>query len=59
MIYQNILETIGNTPLIKINKLNKNKKVNIYIKMEGQNPGGSIKDHIALAMIEDAEKKES
>ncbi|MFA6307970.1 MAG: cysteine synthase [Patescibacteria group bacterium] len=56
MIYQNILATIGNTPLVKINKLNKNKKVNIYIKLEGQNPGGSIKDRIAIAMVEAAEK---
>lgn len=56
MLYQNILELIGNTPIIKINKINSNKKVNIYIKLEGQNPGGSIKDRIALAMIEKAEK---
>ena len=55
MIYQNILQTIGNTPLVKINKLNSNKKVNIYAKIEGVNPGGSIKDRIALKMIEQAE----
>jgi cysteine synthase len=57
MLYENVLEMIGNTPMIKINKINKNKKVNIYVKLEGQNPGGSIKDRIALAMIKDAEKK--
>jgi len=56
MLYQNILETIGNTPLVKINKINPNKKVNIYVKLEGQNPGGSVKDRIGLAMIEAAEK---
>jgi len=56
MIYQNILEAIGNTPLIKINKLNSNNKVAIYAKLEGQNPGGSIKDRIGLAMILAAEK---
>lgn len=56
MLYQNILETIGNTPIVKINKLNPNHKVNIYIKLEGQNPGGSVKDRIAIAMIEAAEK---
>ncbi|MCK5592325.1 MAG: cysteine synthase family protein [Candidatus Pacebacteria bacterium] len=55
MIYQNILQTIGNTPLVKINKLNPNEKVNIYAKIEGVNPGGSIKDRIALKMIEQAE----
>ncbi len=55
MIYKNILQTIGNTPLVKINKLNPSKKVNIYAKIEGVNPGGSIKDRIALKMIEQAE----
>ena len=50
-----ILETIGNTPVVKINKLYGNK--NVYIKLERNNPGNSIKDRIALAMIEDAEAK--
>jgi len=54
---QSILHTIGNTPLIKIEKLNPNPKVNIFAKMEGCNPSGSIKDRIALAMIEKAEKQ--
>jgi len=53
---QNILNTIGNTPLIKIKKLNPTPKVNIFAKLEGQNPTGSVKDRIALAMIEKAEK---
>ncbi|MDP2736521.1 MAG: cysteine synthase family protein [bacterium] len=56
MLYQNILETIGNTPLVKINKINPNNKVIMYVKLEGQNPGGSVKDRIGLAMIEAAEK---
>lgn len=51
----NILETIGNTPVVKINKLYGNK--NVFIKLERANPGNSIKDRIALAMIEDAEAK--
>lgn len=55
MIYQNILQTIGDTPMVKINKLNPNKNVRIYAKIEGVNPGGSIKDRIALKMIEQAE----
>lgn len=55
MIYQNILQTIGNTPLVKINKLNKKDKVEIYAKIEGVNPGGSIKDRVALKMVEQAE----
>lgn len=53
----NILETIGNTPLVKINKMSPNPEVNIYAKIEGKNPGGSIKDRIALKMIEQAEKE--
>jgi len=56
-IAENILELIGNTPLVKINKLNPNPKVNIYAKLEGFNPTGSIKDRIALRMIEQAEKE--
>ena len=50
-----ILETIGNTPSVKLNRLFKDK--NVWIKLEKANPGGSIKDRIALAMIEDAEQK--
>ena len=52
MIYKNILQTIGNTPLVKTDRLNPNKKTSIYAKIEGFNPGGSIKDRIALKMIE-------
>lgn len=52
----NILETIGNTPVVKINKLFGPNK-NVFIKLERNNPGNSIKDRIALAMIEDAEAK--
>jgi cysteine synthase B len=55
MIYENILQTIGNTPMVKINKLNPNDNVYIYAKIEGNNPTGSIKDRIALKMIEQAE----
>src|SRR5690554_4723681 len=57
MIVNNILETIGNTPVLKLNSLFNNEKANVYMKLERFNPGGSIKDRIALAMIEDAEKK--
>jgi cysteine synthase B len=55
MIGNNILELIGNTPLVKISKLNPNPNVTIYAKLEGNNPGGSIKDRIALKMLEQAE----
>ncbi|MBK8944394.1 MAG: cysteine synthase A [Ignavibacteriae bacterium] len=53
---ENILQTIGNTPHLKINKLF-GDKTNVWIKLERANPGGSIKDRIALSMIEDAEQK--
>ncbi|QCB45590.1 cysteine synthase A [Hydrogenophaga sp. PAMC20947] len=53
---QNILETIGRTPHVRINSLFGSAKQQVWIKSERSNPGGSIKDRIALAMIEDAEK---
>lgn len=56
MRVENILKTIGKTPVVKINKLFGSNK-NIWIKLEKANPGGSIKDRIALGMIEDAEAK--
>jgi cysteine synthase B len=54
---KNILDLIGNTPVVKIYNLNPNKKTTIYAKLEGNNPTGSIKDRIALKMIEQAEKE--
>ena len=55
MIYNNIIDTIGNTPMVRINRLNPNPAVELYAKVEGFNPTGSIKDRIALKMIEQAE----
>ncbi len=55
MHYNNILEAIGNTPMVRINKLSPKPEVEIFAKMEGFNPTGSIKDRIALKMIEQAE----
>src|SRR3954468_13011766 len=52
----NILETIGNTPHVRINHLYP-PNMEVWIKLERANPGGSIKDRIALSMIEDAERK--
>src|SRR3989344_4139151 len=57
MYYNNILEIIGNTPLVKINKLNPNPKVLMLVKLEFLNPGGSIKDRIGPFMVEKAEKE--
>ncbi len=55
--YDNILDLIGNTPIVEIRNLNPNKKVKIYAKLEASNPGGSIKDRTALYMIEKAEER--
>lgn len=57
MIKNNILEAIGNTPMVRINSLCPNPKINIYAKLEGFNPTGSIKDRIAVQMIEKAEQE--
>ncbi|MDB5126310.1 pyridoxal-phosphate dependent enzyme [Mucilaginibacter sp.] len=56
MWYNNILETIGNTPLVKLNKVAKDIPATVLAKIETTNPGNSIKDRMALKMIEDAEK---
>ena len=55
--YNNVLELIGNTPLIKINKITESLKGNFYAKVESFNPGHSTKDRIALYIIEEAEKQ--
>ncbi len=55
MWYNNILETIGNTPMVRLNKVTKDLKGTILAKIETSNPGNSIKDRMALKMIEDAE----
>ena len=57
MIYDNILATIGNTPIIKINHLAKDLDCEVFAKCEYFNPGGSIKDRVGLAMLEAAEQE--
>jgi cysteine synthase A len=54
---ENILELIGSTPLVKLNRIVEDNMADIYAKLEFFNPGGSIKDRICLSMIEDAERK--
>ena len=54
--FQNILETVGNTPVVKINKLAP-PDVNVYVKVEAFNPLGSVKDRLALGVIEAAEQR--
>jgi len=55
MRYGSILETIGNTPLIELKSFSPRPGVEIYAKLEGMNPSGSVKDRIALRMVEEAE----
>ncbi|MBY0245383.1 MAG: pyridoxal-phosphate dependent enzyme, partial [Sphingobacteriaceae bacterium] len=57
MWYKNILETIGNTPLVQLNSVTKEISATVLAKIETTNPGNSIKDRMALKMIEDAEKR--
>ena len=57
MVKENILATIGDTPMVRINHLWSNPNVNIFAKLEGFNPTGSIKDRIALRMVETAERE--
>lgn len=54
--YESVLDLIGNTPLVDVSRLSPNPKVRIIAKLENQNPFGSVKDRIAKAMVEDAEK---
>ncbi len=54
--YDSVLDLIGNTPLVDVSALSPNPKVRILAKLEGQNPGGSVKDRAAKAMVEEAEK---
>jgi len=56
-VYNNIIETIGNTPLVKLNRITKDIEPNIYVKLESFNPGASVKDRICMSMIEKAEQE--
>ena len=55
-VFHSVLDLIGNTPIVDVSALSPNPRVRILAKLEGQNPGGSVKDRIALSMIEQAEK---
>ena len=56
-VYKSILEAIGNTPLVRLDKISKGLDANILAKLENLNPGGSVKDRIGITMVRDAEKK--
>src|SRR5690554_3136325 len=55
-VYNNILETIGNTPLVRLNKITKDIEATVLAKVETTNPGNSVKDRMAVKMVEEAEK---
>src|SRR5437763_15292823 len=57
MKWSNTLEAVGHTPLVRLNRINKEMKPQMYVKAEVTNPGGSVKDRIGITMIDDAEKR--
>lgn len=57
MLYENVLKVIGNTPIVRLNRITQGLPYHFYVKLEFMNPGGSIKDRIGWWMIEDAERK--
>lgn len=56
-IYEDITQTVGNTPLVKLHRITEGLKATVVVKLESNNPLGSVKDRIGVAMIEDAEQK--
>ena len=56
-IFNNVLETVGKTPLVRLNRLTADSKATVVAKLESRNPGGSVKDRICLSMINEAEKQ--
>ena len=56
-IQNNVLETVGKTPLVRLNRLTAGSKATVVAKLESRNPGGSVKDRICLSMIQEAEKQ--
>lgn len=55
-LYSSVLDLIGDTPLVEISALSPNPAARLYLKLEGQNPGGSVKDRVALSLVEEAER---
>jgi cysteine synthase B len=55
-VFSSVLDLIGNTPLVEISELSPRPEVRIFVKLEGRNPGGSVKDRVALSLVEQAEK---
>ncbi|MCB9532380.1 MAG: cystathionine beta-synthase [Myxococcales bacterium] len=57
MLANSVIETVGNTPMVKLNRIGSHTKANIYAKLEYMNPGGSVKDRVAFQIVEDAERE--
>ena len=57
MIYNNVLEAVGYTPMIRLNRMNSPENAQVLVKFEGLNVGGSIKTRTALNMIDEAQRK--
>jgi cysteine synthase B len=57
VLYESLIDAIGNTPIVEMPRMSPNPRVRLYAKLEGQNPSGSVKDRIAKYMIEDAERR--
>jgi len=55
-VYDSVLDLIGNTPMVDASALSPNPDVRILVKLEGRNPGGSVKDRIAISLVEAAER---
>ena len=56
-VVKSVLDLIGNTPMVDVSRLSPNPRVRIFAKLEGQNPGGSVKDRIAVSMLDEAERE--
>jgi len=56
-VYENILETVGRTPLVRLNKVTRDVGATILVKLESRNPGGSVKDRVSISMVNEAEKQ--
>jgi cysteine synthase A len=57
MLYESVMDTVGNTPLVRLNRMTSDLDIEILVKLESFNPCGSVKDRVALALIADAEKR--
>src|SRR4051794_14192855 len=56
-VYDNILQSVGRTPLVRLRRVAEGLQVPVYVKFEASNPAGSVKDRVAIAMINDAERR--